>query len=114
MSLRDDALEPIPTCLPDEAQLLERMVGLASLALRAGVSLSYEDWEDMDWTERRAWIAAGDVHAARSAQRLGLATQGPLGAALCSAEVDDYAAADRIYMEAFTRAALAREEGAHE
>jgi hypothetical protein len=104
------ATKPIPPVEPGQAETLIRLTEHAELATEAGVVPGYEDWPKMGWLERRAWRAAAVRSRGLAAQRAGLASLGPLGAALAGADADGGAAAEAVYMTALAAKVVASVE----
>lgn len=107
MTLRELAASPVPPPRADQQAELLRVAEHAELALRAGVSLTLSDYIEADWLTRRALIAAADSLRGIAAQRAGLASLGPLGAALAGADMDGGAAAESVYLAQQTALAVA-------
>ena len=64
-----------------ERSLFEPLTNLASLALRAGVSLSLDEFSELEDIERVAFARAGDEIRKEDSVRAGLSAQGVEGLA---------------------------------
>lgn len=88
-------------------EALPLLVEQATLALQAGVALTLGDYEGLSVIERAAFAKAGEALRAAQAQRIGVASQSDLGAALVTAEHDGGEAAESLIFDAIHEQAVA-------
>jgi len=92
---------------PEAATAFPVLVSHAEFALRAGVRMTLKEYHTLTLIERLAFTKAGDDLEAKAAQRIGVASQGLLGAALATQEIDDGETAEDLVFESLHARALA-------
>ena len=105
--LTELALSAIPDPEDDDKVLVLKLREHAYNALLCSQGPTYQDYLAMSWPERDAFSHAYKAFRGLASQRAGLAVHGPLGSALAGAEADGGEAAERVFLEQVTQAALA-------
>lgn len=72
----------------DEDKVRQVLVPAALNFLRAGGTLSLQDYALLSPLSRQAFVAAGELHRREQAVAIGMAAQGALGAAAVLSDVD--------------------------